>query len=173
MASLDIEISAEMLAAASAAAPKARVPRTKASPVDTVAGLVGELAFGQWFLGNWKKHDLLATRGKPDFLEKIEVKTSVFPFRDTLNLLVRQDYAISRKPACYVQVIIDAPRSYVERIEPGWICRISGWATSEEVDAAPLLDFGRKGGGAGGYLCHHIKIRNLHPMKTFPVERPA
>lgn len=170
---VDIEITAEMLAAAESAVPEVRVHRTIASPIDTVAGLVGELAFAEWFLGDWKAHDLYNTKGKPDFLERIEIKTSAFPFRDTLNLLVREDYAAKRKPECYVQVIIDTPQPYVKQLEPGWLCRISGWATSEEVDRAPRRDFGRKGGGAGGYLCHYIQIRNLHSMDEFPIGRGA
>ena len=168
---LDIIITAEMLKVAEAAVPEAQVPRTIASPIDTLAGHIGELAFAEWFLCDWKAHNLLGTKGKPDFLERIEIKASACPFRDTLNLLVREDYAAKRKPECYVQVIIDTPHPYVKRIEPGWTCRISGWATSDEVDGAPRRDFGRKGGGPGGYLCHYIQIRNLHSMEDFPIRR--
>lgn len=171
MAYVDIPITGEMIEAARDAIVETAVPRTVASPVDTLAGLVGELVFAEWFLGDWRRHGLGNTRGRPDFLDRIEVKTSAFPFRRSLNLLVREDYAESRKPDCYVQVIIDTPRRDVATIEPGWICRICGWATAAEVDAAPLKDFGRKGGGPGGYRCRYISIRRLKPMEAFPFPR--
>ena len=98
----------------------------------------------------------------------IEVKTSAFPWSEKLNLLVRKDYAEKRQPAYYVQVIVDTPDRKADDIAPGLICRISGWATPEEVDAAPLRDFGSKFGGRGGYQCRYIAIKNLRPMETFP-----
>lgn len=170
---IDIQITAEMLEAASAAVDAVKVDRTVASPYDTLAGLIGELAFAQWFLGDWRKHDFLTTKGKPDFLNRIEVKTSAFPFRDTLNLLVREDYAAARKPDAYVQTIINISDRNASKLEPGLICRISGWTTAAVVDAAPLRDFGAKGGGPGGYRCHYIQIKNLNPMNTFPIAREA
>lgn len=170
---VDVILSEDMLAAAREAVATVQVHRTQASPIDTLAGICGELAFGEWFLGDWRRHDLLNTKGKADFLDRIEVKTSAFPFSDRLNLLVREDYAAARKPEAYVQVILDVPEPYVRDLAPGLTCRLSGWATSPEVDAAPLRDFGAKGGGRGGYLCHHIAIRGLQPMATFPVPRPA
>ncbi len=170
MSYIDIAISANMLRIAKAAVPEICVLRTIASPIDTLVGLIGELAFAEWFMASWRLHDFLATKGKADFRDSIEIKTSAYPFRDTLNLLVRQDYAESRKPDCYVQVIINTPQKYVADLETGWICRISGWANSDEVDNAPLRDFGKKGGGNAGYLCHYIPIKNLRPMNTFPFE---
>jgi hypothetical protein len=166
---VDVSLTAEMIKYARDAILDTRVNRTVASPIDTLTGLLGELAFAQWFLGDWKNHDLRGTKGRPDFLNEIEIKTSAFPFRDSLNLLVREDYAQKRKPSCYVQVILDAPQNYVDDVKVGWNCRISGWATSAEVDAAPLRDFGKKGGGRGGYRCHHIQIKDLRPMADFPI----
>lgn len=168
---VDIKVTAEMLDAAAEAVETVKVNRTVASPYDTLAGLIGELAFAQWFLGDWRLHNVFDTKGKADFLNRIEVKTSAFPFRDTLNLLVREDYAARRKPEAYVQTIIDIPSSDATKLEPGLICRLSGWTTSAAVDAAPLRDFGAKGGGRGGYRCHHIQIKNLNPMQTFPIAR--
>lgn len=170
---IDILTTQEMLDTARRSIDAVRVRRTVASPIDTLAGLVGEFAFGQWFLGDWRKHDVFNTKGKADFDDRVEVKTSAYPFRDTLNLLVREDYAQKRRPECYVQVIIDTPDRYARDIEPGWVCRISGWATSEDVDAAPLRDFGAKGGGRGGYRCRHIAIRDLRPMDQFPIPKPG
>jgi hypothetical protein len=171
MPTTDITLSIEMIEHAKSVVEDVRVRRTVASPIDTLAGLLGELAFAEWFLGDWRQHDLRNTKGRPDFINRIEVKTSAFPFRETLNLLVREDYAASRKPDCYVQTIIDTPDRFAAKIEAGWKCRLSGWATASEVDAAPLRDFGSKGGGRGGYRCHYIQIRHLRPMSEFPFPR--
>lgn len=170
---IDIEITTEMLDAASGAVDAVKVNRTVASPYDTLAGLIGELAFAQWFLGDWRLHNFFDTKGKADFFDRIEIKTSAFPFRDTLNLLVREDYAAKRKPEAYVQTIINIPNRDASKLEPGLVCRIAGWTTSAAVDAAPLRDFGAKGGGRGGYRCHYIQIKNLHPMLTFPIAPEA
>lgn len=97
----------------------------------------------------------------------VEVKTSAFPFRETLNLLVREDYGKKRKPPFYVQVILDVGSGRASHIEPGTPAIISGWATAEEVDAAPLRDFGSKFGGPGGYRCYHIPIHTLRDMAAF------
>lgn len=168
---IDVIITREMLAFASSMIEQLRVRRTVASPYDTLAGILGELAVAEWFYGDWKKHDLINTKGKADILNRIEIKASAFPFRDTLNLLVREDYAKSRKPECYIQVIIDQPTPNERTIKEGRIARICGWATSEDVDKAPLRDFGSKGGGAGGYRCRYISIKNLNSMNNFPIAR--
>lgn len=173
MAYIDIPITEEMLETAHATIEHVKVDRTVASPYDTLTGLLGEMAVAQWFLGDWRKHDLVGTKGRPDIEDRIEVKTSAYPFRDTLNLLVREDYAEARKPEVYVQVIINIPTPDAKTIEVGTICRISGWATSDEVAKADLRDFGAKGGGKGGYRCRYIQIRSLHDMDTFPIERTA
>lgn len=170
---IDIPITDEMLATAHATVDRVRVDRTVASPYDTLTGILGEMAVAEWFLGDWRRHDLEGTRGRPDILNRIEVKTSAYPFRDTLNLLVREDYAAARSPECYVQVIIDIPAPDAPAIEAGTTCRISGWATSDEVNAAPRRDFGSKKGGKGGYECHYIPIRSLRDMDTFPIARAA
>ncbi|MEP3891659.1 MAG: hypothetical protein ABJN69_14465 [Hellea sp.] len=170
---VDVKITQKMIAASEAVESKIRVNRTRASRVDALAGAIGELCFAEWFLGNWRWHDLTGTKGRADFLDRIEVKTSAFPFRDTLNLLVREDYAQKRQPECYVQTIIDTPDRFAKTIEPGWICRLSGWTDSKAVDSAPLRDFGSKIGGRGGYRCRYIQIRNLRPMNEFPISRPA
>ena len=166
---IDIPVTAEMMDYANSIADDVRIHRTVASPFNTLAGLIGELAFGQWYLGDWRKHDAQATKGKADFEDRIEVKTSAYPFSPNLNLLVREDYAEKRRPEYYVQVIIDTPDKNVRTLEPGWNCRIAGWATADDIDAAPLRDFGSKGGGRGGYRCRYISIRQLNPMATFPV----
>ncbi|MFO1535741.1 MAG: hypothetical protein ABR586_08760, partial [Thermoplasmatota archaeon] len=60
--------------------------------MDDVTGILGEFAFAQWFFGDWRKHMVGTNKGQMDFVN-VEVKTSAFPFRETLNLLVREDYA--------------------------------------------------------------------------------
>ena len=161
---VDIPVTREMIDGAIAIADKVKVDRTVASPIDTLAGLVGEFAFAQWYLRDWRKHNALVTKGKADFEDRIEIKTSAYPFRKDLNLLVRANYAKKRKPDAYVQVVLDTPTTTPETIEPGWICRICGWATPEDVDTAPLRDFGSKSGGRGGYRCRYIPLRKLRPM---------
>lgn len=168
---IDILLDAAMIEQAQHIGDRVRVDRTVASPIDTLVGLVGEFAFAQWFLGDWRRHDALATRGRADIAGRIEVKTSAFPFSAGLNLLVREDYAARRRPECYVQLIIDTPDRHARDLQPGWTCRIAGWASADEVDAAPLRDFGAKGGGHGGYRCRYIPIRELHPMDRFPIAR--
>lgn len=170
---IDVAICAGMIEHARQIGEQVRVHRTVASPIDTLVGLVGEFAFAQWFLGDWRRHDALGTRGKADIDDRIEIKTSAFPFSAGLNLLVREDYAARRRPECYVQLIIDTPDRQARGLQPGWNCRLSGWATADEVDAAPLRDFGAKGGGRGGYRCRYISIRDLHPMGSFPIPRPV
>lgn len=170
---IDVIITAEMIAECRSAIPEIRVYRTQASQIDTLAGSLGELCFAHWFLADWRLHDLRGTKGRADFLDRIEVKTSAFPFRDTLNLLVREDYAAARKPDVYVQTIIDTPDRHARDVLPGWVCRLSGWAGPEQVDKAPLRDFGQKGGGRGGYRCHYLEIRSLFPMSSFPIASPA
>lgn len=166
---VEVRLTEEMLRATRDAEPSARVNRTKASQIDTITGLAGELAFAEWFFGDWRKHDLLSTKGKIDIADKIEIKTSAFPFSDRLNLLVREDYTVARKPDYYVQVIIDVNDRRANALSPGLNCIISGWATHVDVDAAPLRDFGSKQGGLGGYRCKYIAIKNLHPMSEFPL----
>jgi len=57
-----------------------RVHRTVASGIDTLVGILGELAFAQWYLGDWRKHDVLSNKGKADFFDAIEIKTSAYPY---------------------------------------------------------------------------------------------
>lgn len=169
MGYVDIAITRDMIDEAERLQEVVRVHRTKASPIDSLVGLLGEFIFAEWFLGDFRLHDAQSTKGKTDFFESsIEIKTSAFPFRDSLNLLVREDYAAKRKPNFYVQVIIDMPMRSSRSIQEGYIGRISGWASSSEVDNAPLKDFGSKSGGRGGYRCHYIPIKKLQSMSTFP-----
>jgi len=143
-----------------------KVNRTIASKIDTLTGILGEYAFAQYFYSDWRKNRVGANKGEVDF-DNIEIKTSAFPFRDTLNLLVREDYAQKRKPPFYVQIIIDVDTRNANHIEAGTKAIIAGWASHEEIGQAPLRDFGSKLGGKGGYRCFYIPINKLHEMDNF------
>ncbi len=160
-------ITDEMLQVATKVVPTVRVYRTRTSPHDTLIGILGEYVFAQWYLGDWRQNEVGENKGDSDFFGQVEIKTSAFPFSRNLNLIVREDYAAKRKPSFYVQVIIDIDLKRVSEIIQGTVAHIAGFATSEEIDAAPLKDFGSKSGGAAGYKCRHIKISNLSPMSEF------
>lgn len=160
-------VTQEMLDEAMRLEKSIEVNRTKASQIDTLAGAIGEFVFAQWFLGDWKMHEVGLNKGNVDFKGVIEVKTSAFPFRESLNLLVREDYAAKRHPPFYVQVIIDTLDSKAKNIPIGTNAIVSGFARDAELAVAPLRDFGSKFGGHGGYKCRYIMIRDLHPMNEF------
>lgn len=130
---------------------------------DTLAGFLGEYAYCQYAFGNWRLAHPEANKGKID-CHAVEVKASAFPYRPTLNLYVREDYALKRKPYAYVQVIINLPYREAE-IAAGQQAIICGWATAEEVDAAPKKDPGGKKGAPAGYQVHHIPLYRLHPIE--------
>jgi len=148
--------------------PETEVKRTVASQIDTLTGHLGEMAFAKFHFGNWKLHTIGANKGKEDFPD-IEIKTSAFPFRENLNLLVREDYAQKRKPKFYVQIILDTKSSRASSIEAGTSAIICGFAVSDEVDSAPLRDFGSKFGSRGGYRCHYVPIIELHSIENLKV----
>ncbi len=162
-------ITKEMIDEAKKQIDKVKVNRTIASKIDTLTGVLGEFAFAQYMYGDWRKNRVGENKGEVDFVD-IEIKTSAFPFRDTLNLLVREDYALKRKPPYYVQIIIDVKDKKADNIVAGTKAYIAGWATNEEVDNAPKRDFGSKLSNYGGYKCFYIQIRNLHPMNSFKTE---
>ena len=116
-----------------------------------------------------EKNRVGENKGEVNFID-IEIKTSAFPFRDTLNLLVREDYANKRKPPFYIQIIIDVIDSKADEIYENTKAYIAGWATANEVDCAPKKDFGSKLSQHGGYKCFYIQIKNLHLMSNFKSE---
>jgi len=158
-----IAITSEMLAEAERLIPSTQVKRTRASTIDTLTGHLGEMAFAQLYFGDWRKHRIGKNKGDVDF-PNIEIKTSSFPFSTKLHLLVREDYALKRKPAFYVQIILDTKNAHAESIPVGINAVLCGYATSDEVDRAPLKDFGSKIGNEGGYRCRYIPIEDLHPL---------
>ena len=161
-----INITQEMIDEAKTLVKDVTVHRTVASKIDTLTGIIGEFVFAQFMFGSWKSNNVGNNKGNVDF-NNIEVKASAFPFRDSLNLLVREDYAEKRKPKFYVQIIIDVQSSKADYIEANTKAYIAGWATSKEVDSAPKRDFGSKLSSQGGYKCFFISIKNLHSMEKF------
>lgn len=158
-----ILITQEMIDEAVRLIPHTKVERTVASKIDTLTGHLGEFIFAQFMFNNWRKHWVGRNKGESDFGD-FEIKTSAFPANNKLNLLVREDYAQKRKPRFYVQIIIDVESPRADTITEGTRAYLCGFATSEEVDAAPLKDFGSKNGTAGGYRCHYIPISRLKPV---------
>jgi len=159
-----VRISQQVIDVAFSKQVTARVHRTQASKLDVIYGLIGEYCFAEWFFGEWTTHSNVDTRGRIDFLDVIEIKTSAFPFSSALNLLVREDYARVRRPKVYVQTIINTPKAQYSEVEEGLECILAGFAFRDEVDRAPLKDFGAKQGYKGGYQCRFIKISDLHPV---------
>jgi hypothetical protein len=160
---ISLKISKEMLDFAKAKIDQVKVNRTIASKIDTLTGILGELIFAEYFYGDWKRNRVGFNKGDVDF-PNIEIKTSAFPFSERLNLLVREDYALKRKPKVYVQIIIDVGSTEACEITSGTISYICGWATSDEVDKAPKKDAGSKLSKHSGYKCHFINIKELHSM---------
>jgi hypothetical protein len=141
-----------------------RVHRTKTSPVDTLAGILGEFAFAEWYNGDWRENEVGDTVGRPDFEDSIEVKTSVFPLSSRLNLPIREDYAISRQPDYYVWCCIDVPSKNEKDIFPGLEIAVVGWATGEEAHASPVGNMG----WVQSYRCHLTPVPQLRAMTEFP-----
>lgn len=162
-----ILITQEMIDEAKRLIPQTKVERTIASKIDTLTGHLGEFVFAQYIFGDWRKNFVGKNKGENDF-GIYEIKTSAFPFNAKLNLLVREDYARKRKPKYYVQIIIDVASHLAEAIPANTRAYLCGYATAEEVDKAPLKDFGSKLSAQGGYRCHYISIGQLQPIETLP-----
>ena len=145
--------------------PSTKVNRTVASKIDTLTGHLGEFVFAQFMYGDWRKNFVGKNKGESDFGE-FEIKTSAFPYSEKLNLLVREDYAKKRKPKFYVQLIIDVAKKDADEISAGTKAYLCGYATAEEIDKAPLRDFGSKLSEKGGYRCHYISVLKLKPVEN-------
>ena len=167
-----INLTQEIIDEAITLAQLLKMNRTIASNIDTVTGILGEFVFAEYFYGDWKTNKVGKNIGQEDF-KYIEIKTSTFPFRDSLNLLVREDYARKRKPPFYIQIILDLHTNNIKEFIPGVKAYISGWATSKDVINSPLKDFGSKFGSKSGYKCHFIQISNLNKMSTFKLAYEA
>jgi hypothetical protein len=161
-----IIVSVEMIKSAKALIDVVKVNRTVASKIDTITGILGEFVFAEYYFGDWEKNRVGDNKGDVDF-DRIEIKTSAYPFNENLNLLVREDYANKRKPEFYIQIIIDVESPKSSSISPNTTAYICGFATAEQVDASPKRDFGSKFGGDGGYKCHYIRITELWSMADF------
>jgi len=138
------------------------IHRTIVSPNDIVVGAIGELVFAEYLFKDINKHEIFTSKGKPDFKGEIEIKTSSHPFNDRLNLLVREDY-LNKSPLFYIQIILDYDLKNGKDIPVGTEAIICGYATQDELLAAPKKDFGSKFGGDANYQCHYLPITKLRP----------
>ncbi len=163
-------ITGEMLEEALRLVPSTQVKRTITSNIDTLAGHLGEFAFAQFYFGDWKKNNVGKNKGKSDF-QDFEIKTSAFPFSEKLHLLVREDYATKRKPKFYVQIILDVDSRNANTIMPNTKAYVCGFATTEDIDNAPLKDFGSKLSANSGYKCKYISIKNLKSIEGLKIEQ--
>lgn len=139
------------------------IPRTITSPYDNGVGAIGEYIWAKYFYNDIKKHNPYETKGKSDFEGEIEIKTSAHPFNDRLNLLVREDY-LNKSPLFYIQIILDYDLKNGKDIPVGTEAIICGYATQDELLAAPKKDFGSKFGGKANYQCHYLPITKLKPV---------
>ncbi len=163
---LSITISQQMLDEATKFVSAVEVKRTKASPFDTLTGILGELAFAQFLYGDFRKNNIGNNKGKSDFRD-VEIKTSAFPFSTHLHLLVRADYKEKRKPQFYIQIILNLPHTDSTEIPVGTQAIFCGFATCDEVEKASKKDFGSKFSTSAGYECYYLPIIQLHPMADF------
>jgi len=163
----EVQISREMLEEAARLSPAVQVARTQESEVDTLGGILGEFAFAEWFTGDWRgTHEVGRNKGHADFDGIVEVKASVFPFRETLHLVVREDYGGKPKPL-YVQIILSTAAIAKKSLVPGTPAILCGYAYHEEVASAKLSRMPMGGGRYTGYQAFQIPIRNLRPMEGF------
>jgi len=161
-----IEITREQIEAAEALVPENRIHRTKVSPVDTLGGILGEFAFAQWLTGDWRNNEVGKNKGKADLFGLVEVKTSIYPFKETLNLVIREDYGTKFKDL-YVQNIINVKDSYHKNIIPGTQVIICGYTTHDQATSKPAQPMTMRGGMKTPYKVFRVPITELSPMNEF------
>lgn len=161
-----VELSSEQIAAAEALVPANQVRRTRVSPVDTLGGILGEFAFAQWLTGSWQNHEVGTNKGKADLVGLVEIKTSIYPFKETLNLVIREDYGAKFKDF-YVQIIINVKDSYRKEIVPGTQAIICGYATHQQATSTPAQPMTMRGGMKTPYKVFTVPIAMLTPMDGF------
>ncbi len=155
-----VGITKEMIEFARGLAAVLQVKRTRVSPSDTLGGAVGELAFAEWWYGDWRKNELGENKGLPDYEETIEVKTSIFPLRQNLHLPIREDYAAARCPSFYVFICIDVPSRREKQITPGLEAVLVGWTTGERAHQGRLANMG----WVDSFRCFLTPVSELRPM---------
>ena len=161
-----IEITAEHIEEAEALVAGNQVRRTRVSPVDTLGGIIGEFIFAEWLTGDWRNHEVGTNKGKADLLGLIEVKTSIYPFKESLNLVIREDYGAKFKDV-YVQNIINVSDGYRKDIVPGTQAIICGFATHEQATSKPAKPMTMRGGMNTPYGVFKVPISELQPMADF------
>lgn len=161
-----IQITAEHIEEAKALVPANQVHRTRVSPVDTLGGIIGEFVFAQWLTGDWRNHEVGTNKGKADLFGLVEVKTSIYPFKESLNLVIREDYGAKFKDV-YVQNIINVADAFRKEIVPGTEAIICGFATHEQATSKPAHPMTMRGGLKTPYKVFTVPISELRPMTEF------
>ena len=159
---MHIPITKEMLDYAKSLERTMQMNRTKASEVDTLTGLMGELIFAEYWYGNFKVgnqyENLVKNFGQPDFEGRFEVKASCFPFSMDLNLLIREDYAKKRTPPFYIQILFDTDK---KEITTDTEAMIIGYKDGELAHNGELKEMR----GVEGFKCYHTKFSDLDPIE--------
>lgn len=157
-----LTVTQEMLDEARRLSKRVAVSRTKASEGDndTTIGILGELLWAQFMYRDWRKNSVGRNMGRADDGET-EIKCSAYPYRETLNLLVREDYALKRKPKQYVQILLNVPEARPKEIPAGTEALVVGWATPEQVDAAEVREFTTRN---GVLRCKAVPFTDLKPF---------
>ncbi len=158
------KLSKELIQSAKDIIPKTKVNRTIASKNDTLVGNIGELAFAQYLLGDFRASNLGSNKGKED-LFGIEIKCSIRPYRENLNLLVREDYALRRSPEVYVQLLIDQDAD--KEINENSSVVVCGWTKHSNVMQSTPKDFGCSFKKDSGYRCFSVPFSQLNSMEGF------
>lgn len=161
-----LEITREQIEAAEALVPANQVRRTRVSPVDTLGGILGEFAFAQWLTGDWRNNEVGTNKGKADLFGLVEIKTSIYPFKETLNLVIREDYGAKFKDV-YVQNIINVKDAFRKEISPGTQVIICGYTTHEQATSTPAQPMTMRGGMQTPYKVFKVPINQLSPMDGF------
>ncbi len=161
-----VKITADHLAAAERLVPHNGIARTKVSAVDTLGGILGELVFAEWLTGDWRNHEVGSNKGRADLMGLLEVKTSVYPYSERLNLVIREDYGAKFKPV-YVQLIVDIPDKANKAITAGLPVIICGFATHAEAVSRPPRALPMGQGRETPFKVFTTPITRLRPMAEF------
>ncbi len=145
-----------------------QMSRTRASPWDAYIGTLGELVWAQVRYGTCDGFDTLNTRGQVDDQTaalQIEIKTSKTRVSPHSHLMVREDYALHRRPDFYVLVLIPQTQPMYEEND-AFVC---GWASHSEVIRHPPIErISNHTGHAQGFRCYEVAASDLHPLTELP-----
>lgn len=161
-----VVITEELFQEAKRLIPQIQLQNDRANEFDALTGTVGELAFAQWFYGDFRSHSVGRNFGKSDF-EGIEVKTSLHTLTSARHLIAKASYVETRPAAFYVQCFCN---SSTPRRGPliGDTVFVAGWLAKEQ-----LLNLGRENwevtrdGENTGIRTLRVPLPRLNPMEEF------